>query len=182
MNNLINEELYRMKYLFSHERGRVISEQQEGYLIKEAIGELPKDQAEADKFKVWLKQTHPEFRCRVGKSKGMTISTTPGRAYTGPCFKDVWKLYGEVFVSGSTTQTQSKVNTPISEPDVATDEKNEPVTTTNTTAPTTTTNTTQGAATNTTQGAATNTTAPTTTTNTTQGVATNEPEESSTEK
>ena len=107
MKQVIIEELNRMKYLFGHERGRVISEQ--NLLTEQAT---PKDQAEADAFRVYLNKPTAEggagvtFSCKpYGTNANLTAA--PGRKFTGPCMKAAWAQYGTKFKESQTKTTDT---------------------------------------------------------------------------
>lgn len=166
MDNIIKEELHRMKYLFSHERGRVISEQKESDLLLEDIGKHPKDQAEGDAFRKYL-NTPPMtgYVCQTGQSKGQRLINATGKKFTGPCMQAAWAQYGEKF-RNPVQSTTNTAQTPTNQVVTVSDEKNEPtgnVTTNTGQGSTTTTNTGQGqdtttiTNTNTGQGASTTT-------------------------
>lgn len=125
MNRLLLEELNRMKNLTVYERGRVISEQvtAPGTITapkldatinsprpemkpqaEVQIGVTAKDQAEADKFRVWI-NTPPNvgFKCDDGKN----LIAAAGRNFNGPCFKKAWAQYGKSFILNAQTPAET---------------------------------------------------------------------------
>ena len=69
----------------------------------------PKDQAEGDAFREWMKEKHPEFRC--GQD---TLSGDKGKPYNNSCIKDAWGKHKEDFRKrdqGSTGTGEDKTNT-----------------------------------------------------------------------
>ena len=125
-----------MKYLFGHERGRVISEQVTPGVITAPkldatinaprpemksqpespvdIGPNPKDQAQADAFRKWL-YTAPQtgWTCTNKESYGQRLKYVEGKKqkFTGPCMKIAWAKLGPEFLkSGTAANTTTTTN------------------------------------------------------------------------
>lgn len=63
----------------------------------------PKDQAEGDAFRKWMKEHHPEFKC--GND---TLSGDAGNPYNNSCIKEAWKQHKEEFRKPTQDNTDKK--------------------------------------------------------------------------
>ena len=72
----------------------------------------PKDQAEADAFRVYLNKPAAEggagvkFNCTPYGTKAILVAS-PGRKFTGPCMKAAWAKYGAKFKESQNNQTKT---------------------------------------------------------------------------